>query len=195
MKKKVHNAKEVFILFVIILIGLRWTIGGVNAFIQQRRALDFAEVGIEECREGRYVAGYVDSYLVKRLVALNHDFYSGVSQVFLLGGEECHFYTIPIKEDYYIRLMVSDREIMNQLEQFSMGIGEGVYIEGQLAASQASIDYDWYQDMEQFANGNTDKIIGEFVIREISFREKMNQLYPGVFILLCAFLYYREKIR
>jgi len=195
MKKERSIAKEVFVFVILLLAGAYWTIVGANAFIQQRRALDFSEIGVQECKEERYVAGYVDSYLVKRMVVLNQVFYTGVSQTLPMGGKSSYYYTIPVKDDFYIRIRVTDEKTLSQLEQFSMGVGKGVYIEGQLSAATSSIDYEWYKDMEQFADGNMDKIIGEYVIKEISFREKMNQLYLGTFILFCAILYYKEKIR
>ena len=102
-------------------------------------------------------------------------------------GTEYNFYTIPIANSKYIRVMVKDKSIIESLEKFVKGRGKGVYFEGEVVEATSPLEYAWYSDIAEFQGKVLEENIqSQYVIKEISFSEKKKKLYIGAVFLIVA---------
>lgn len=191
MQTKIHIGKELIFFFFLLFVGVFWSVKGINAIIKYNDAIVLENLNEENCRRNHYVVGDVDSYVMKKVINLGSGSYRGVSQSLLIGGVEYLFYTIPLDDGKYIRLMVSNLDTIKKLDGYLSGSVEKIYIEGKIVKSPVDINDIWYSDVEEFSEGNIKDIILSDVIKEVDVNSERNVIYPGVFLVLCSFVRYK----
>lgn len=188
MKTVISIGKEVILFIILLALGSLCFINGLIGLQKEKNAIPLSKLSPERCRIGQFVVGEITSYVNKDM---GNGSYSGESGTLFTGGKEYYFYTIPIDNNYYIRIMLVDKSIVRELEEFSRGKGDAIYFEGQIIKSPTKINYQWYEDIEEFKNIGTDSIIAEYVVKEIHIQEKTKILYMGIFLLILSFVQFR----
>ena len=176
-KRQILIDRRIFTVGLLVIIGLYCVLRGMSGIVQTTHALSIDRLTGTGCKNGRYVAGYIDSFVVKG----NNEHYTGVSGN--LNGKVV--LTVPIADGEYIRLLLSgkDKEVVDGFGQFVKGRGEGVWFEGRLKKSEFELNEEWYRDIEGFQGEGIHKIIPEYYIVEDHFHSKRNWLYFGLVLL------------
>lgn len=184
----IQLSKEVIIFLISLVIGIFCVACGIHSLVKEKRVMDFASIDVGTCVQGEYVSGNIDSYVVKNLVDLGDGRPSGISVVLLTGGREYSFYTIPIKDNQYIRIMVSDPNKVEELEKLYRGRESGILFEGEIVKAPVAVNDKWYEDIMGTENFDVSDIIADYVVRETDFKNKRSWFYAGVVLLLYACL-------
>lgn len=191
MRTKIQIGKELIIFITFLLLGSFCLFYGLSILQKERNTIQLETLHKEDCTAGLFVVGNIDSYIGKNIMNLGNGSYSGVSQTLLTGGKEYNFYTIPMDDNYYICVMVSDKNTIEALENFSYGKGNNVYFEGKIIKSPVELNYEWYNGIEEFESTGTDNIISEYVIVETNIKEMEKMIYIGLFFLIISFVQFK----
>ena len=190
MKITISIAKQIVIVFLLLVIGGCCTLYGILTIYRELRCVPIEELSMDNYREGAYVAGTVDSLLTIDVDGI----VLGESVGFITMGPTYHCYTIPMADSHYIRIMLPDEDTVDALENLIAGEGEGVYVEGQIVKEMKERNMQWYERSDQLEDPE-EEILGEYVIKQISFRKRRNVLYFGIGILaVTIFAIWKWKI-
>ena len=74
-KRQILIDRRIFTVGLLVIIGLYCVLRGMSGIVQTTHALSIDRLTGTGCKNGRYVAGYIDSYVVKG----NNEHYTGVS--------------------------------------------------------------------------------------------------------------------
>ncbi|MCM1233081.1 MAG: hypothetical protein NC489_23400, partial [Ruminococcus flavefaciens] len=142
-----------------------------------------------ECREGTYVKGNIDIYIGKYLE--NGKFMRSSNTLLSLTGTKAYeFYTVPIAQGSYIRLMISDKSMLEKLASYTGGKGEGLYFEGEIVASPIEFNTAFYNSIEGF---NAKDVVEPYVIKAVNMKSKKDMTYIGVLLLVfSALMFYSD---
>ena len=188
MRTNISISKKIVINIIIFVIGLVLLSGGVKSYYKYKHAIPIKDLNEWECKEGKYVTGNIDEYVVKKMVGT--DKYAGSGSTLLtLTGKAYDFYTIPIAQNSYIRIMISDNSILDKLKNFTVGKGEGVYFEGEIITNPIEeLTLGWYDGIEGF---NTENLVKFYAIKEINIKSKKDLTYIGLLLVIfSALLFY-----
>ena len=180
MKYNVSFTKRIILTAVIFIIGLILSSVGLSSYYKYNHALDLQTLNEQELNEGKHVVGNIDTYI--REVQYENNMYYDVSQTHVTGWKTYDYYTVPIEEDSYITLLISDESIKDQLDTFEDGHGEGVYFEGIVIEPPRQLNYELDEGAEEF---NPDRLIDSFVIQEAKLKYK-NLTIGGILLLILA---------
>lgn len=183
MRTHISITKRNILTLIIFLLGLYCLYRGIDSDYKYKHAIPLETLREQSCEEGAYVVGYIDSYLGMKVYGSNR--FSGVSQTFLSLAESWDFYTIPVSENSYIEIMLSDKATKSALDDFTEGKGEGVYFEGEIIKPVIGANLNWYADLDDF---DMDTLIQSFVIREAALEKKKDIAYLGIILLMIALL-------
>ena len=190
MRITISIAKQIVIVFLLLVIGGCCTLFGISTIYRELRCIPIEELSMDNYRKGAYAAGTVDSLLTINV----DDIVLGESVGLITMGPTYHCYTIPMADSHYIRIMLPDEDTVDALENLIAGEGEGVYVEGQIVKEMKERNMQWYERSEQLENPE-EEILGEYVIKQISFRKRRNVLYFGIGILaVMIFAIWKWKI-
>lgn len=146
-------------------------------------------------QKGAYVAGTIDSCLtvnVQTLSGKGKDL--GTSGGFITMGAMYECYTIPMADSHYIRIMLPDGDTVDAMDDMIAGKSECVYVEGQIVKEIMERNIPWYENCEQIKNPQKE-VLGDYVIKQISFSKRRNVLYFGMGILaVMIFAIWKGKI-
>ena len=183
-KIRIQITKGYIITLLFLVFGLINFFNGMKAYYDSKNAVLLSELKFDECAEGQYVRGSIESYVVKRLET---KYFGNSGTLITAMGTEYNFYTIPTADNKYIRIMIRDKSDTDALEEFVRGQGEGVYIEGEIVKSALPLNYGWYKGVEGWENKVLEEIVHpNYVIKEIDFSKKMKQVYIGIVLMLGA---------
>ena len=180
MKTQISISRKLIITLVIFIIGFVLLFNGIYSYYKYNHALLLETMSESECKKGAYVVGNIDSYVVYRVKENNKTLGSDTTLITFFKAYE--FYTIPIAQDSYVRIMVSDDSIISRLKNFTDGKGENIYFMGEIIDSPVEFPYNWYASIEDF---NPEDVIKPYVIKEIKFENKKDIMHIG--FLLMAF--------
>lgn len=183
MRTQISITKRNIFTLILFLLGLYCLYRGIYSDYKYKHAIPLETLQEQSCKEGAYVVGYIDSYLGMKIYGSNR--FSGVSQTFLSLAESWDFYTIPVSENTYIEVMLSDKATKNALDDFTEGKGEGVYFEGEIIKPVTGANLNWYASLEDF---DMDTLIQSFVIREATLEKKKDIAYLGIILLMVSLL-------
>lgn len=185
MRTNISISKRIVFNIIIFVIGLVLLLGGVKSYYKYTHAIPIKNLNEWDCKEGKYVTGNIDEYVVKKMAGT--DKYAGISSTLLtLTGKAYDFYTIPIAQNSYIRIMISDDSILDKLKNFTEGKGEGVYFEGEIINSPIEeISLKWYDGIEGFSSAD---VVKSYVIKEINIKSKKDMTYIGFLLVIFSIL-------
>lgn len=187
---RVQFTKGAVLTLLLLILSLVYFARAGKAYYEYGRATPLAKLRFEDCAEGRFVYGHIDSYVVSHVA---DDYYNGVSNSFILGAgaEIADLYTVPIADNKYIGFYVVENAEKELLEKFNMGKGEGVYIEGKILKDSDAINYAWVDDIEGFDLETIDEVIKpDYVIKQIDIGEEKKAIFPGISFLITAIVCY-----
>lgn len=183
MRTHISITKRNIFTLILFLLGLYCLYRGIYSDYKYKHAIPLETLHEQSCTEGAYVVGYIDSYLGMKVYGSNH--FSGVSQTFLSMAESWDFYTVPVAEDSYIQIMLSDKSTRSALDEFTEGKGDGVYFEGEIIKPVIDANLNWYASLEDF---DMNTLIQSFVIRETNLEKKTDAAYLGIILLMVSLL-------
>lgn len=184
MRTNISISKRIVFNIIIFVIGLMLLVGGIKSYYKYKHAIPIKNLNEWDCKEGRYVIGSIDEYVGKKMSGSNKFVGSG-STLLTLTGKAYDFYTIPIAQNSYIRIMVSDKSILEKLKNFTEGKGEGVYFEGEIIESPMEISLKWYAGIEGF---RATDMVKSYVIKEINIKSKKDLTYIGFLLVVFSVL-------
>ncbi len=190
MRTNISISKRIVFNIIIFVIGLVLLLGGVKSYYKYKHAIPIKDLNEWDCKEGRYVTGNIDEYVVKKMAGTDKFVGSGHT-LLTLTGKAYEFYTIPIAENSYIQIMISDNSILDKLKNFTEGKGEGVNFEGEIITSPIEeLTLKWYDGIEGF---NTENLVKTYVINEINIKSKKDLTYIGLLLVIFSvFLFYSD---
>lgn len=182
MKYHVSISKREICTIIILIIGFIFLFWGIHSAYRYNHAVNLETLNERGLKEGTYVTGNINSYIGQIMYGSNKFYGSSMGWVTL--GKTYEFYTIPIEGGSYIALMISDESVMEKLNAFDNGYGEGVYFEGIIIEPPTELNYAWYEHVESF---NMDNLIDSVVIQEANLKRK-NTTYLGFLLIVIASL-------
>ena len=183
MKTRIAISKKLIITTVIFVVGLILLFKGINSYYKHNHALSLENLTESKCKKGTYVVGNIDSYVVYRIKENNKVL--GSSDTLLTYTKAYEFYTVPIAQNTYIRIMVSGKDVLSKLKEFIEGKGESFYFEGEIVDSPVEFNYKWYASIEDF---NPEDVIKPYVIKEINFESNKSTIYVGILLVVFSAL-------
>lgn len=186
MRKTIYISKSILFPLIFFLVGIILAFCGINSIWKENNAIELNQMNEADCMEGQYVKGEISSCIRKNITNLGNGSTSAISQEFTVGLMEYSFFTVPMKEDKYIQLMISDTDIIKALENNE----EKVYLEGEIVKSPVEVNEQWYDDLINSDNFNTDSILSGYVIKEIRFKQRKEWLYAGVSLMIVSLMLY-----
>ncbi|MDE6212494.1 MAG: hypothetical protein K2M70_03335 [Lachnospiraceae bacterium] len=183
MRKTIYITKKLVIIILLLVIGGCSTLYGILSLYRELRCVPIEELSMDNYQEGAYVAGTIDSLLTINAGGV----ILGESVGLITMGPTYHCYTIPMADSHYIRIMLPDENTVDALEDLIEGEGEGVYVEGQIVKEMKERNMQWYERSEQLEDPE-EEILGDYVIKQISFSKRRNVLYFGIGLLVVMIL-------
>lgn len=185
MKYNVSISKRIVITAIIFIIGFIFLCIGISSYNKYNHALHLETLDEQLLKEGKYVIGNIDTYIEGITYGSNR--YNSVSEIHLTARKTYNYYTVPIEQDSYIALLISDESVKEQLNAFEGGHGEYVYFEGIVIEPPTELNYEWN---ENAANFNPENLVDSFVIKEAKLK-KENATYLGILLLIMsAFVFF-----
>ena len=191
MRKTIHISKNFLLFLVIFIAGIAFATYGIHSIQKENNAIEFNELDEDDCMKGQYVKGEIPSCVRKNIGNLGNGSTSAISQELIVGLTEYAFFTIPIKESKYIQLMISDKDIIEALENDV----ENIYFEGEIIESPIGVNDKWYEDLSDSDAFNTDNVLPEYVIQEVRFEQRKECVYAGLTLVIVALILYLRKNR
>ena len=184
MRTNISISKRIVFNIIIFVIGLVLLLGGVKSYYKYKHAIPIKNLNEWNCKEGKYVTGNIDEYVVRKMEGTGK--FAGSGHTLLtLTGKAYEFYTIPIAENSYIQIMISDNSILDKLKNYTEGKGEGVNFEGEIITPPIEISLEWYNGIEGF---NTENLVKSYVIKEINIKNKKDLTYIGFLLVIFSVL-------
>lgn len=190
MRVSYEVPKSAVVSLLMLLIGLFCIGKGSSAFYRYHHALSFSELNGTVCREGRYVAGEIDTCLVKEMNPSGSVKYSGECGVLVAGRRGYHFYTVPISDGRYIQIMAYRQGTRETLQNLVKGEGGAVPFAGILIEPPIELYLKWYEDIPDFRLEN---LMQDYVLKEIDMKGNKNLIMIGGIVLFCALLLYLQS--
>lgn len=159
MKYNVSITKRIVLTFIIFIIGMIFLCIGISSYNKYNHALHLETLDEQMLKKGKYVIRNIDTYIERVMYGNNK--YNGVSQTHLTARKTYDYYTVPIEQDSYIALLISDESVKEQLDSFEDGHGEDVYFESIIIEPLTELNYEWYENAEGF---NPENLVDSFVI-------------------------------
>jgi hypothetical protein len=191
VKNHMKNRKSIFIttefiwMLVVLLAGIVLLLMGAAAIYRENTQLSLEELSTENCKKGVYVTDSIDFYVEKAVQNLGNGSYTGVSQFFYTSGKWYEAYTVPVSEQQYILVLVADREMLSNLEQFDHGRGDGVAFRGEIIENPIGVNDPWYEGT--ILEADTDRIIADYVIKVKPYLgERKKLIYLGALVVAAA---------
>lgn len=191
MRITISIAKKIIIVFLLLVISGSCMLYGILTIYREFQCIPIGELAMDNYQEGVYVAGTIDSLLTVDAGGV----VLGESVGFVTMGPTYHCYTIPMADAHYIRIMLPNEDTVNALENLIAGkCEEGVYVEGQIVKEMKKRNIAWYERSEQITDPE-EEILGDYVIKQISFSKRRNVLYFGIGMLaVVIFAIWKWKI-
>lgn len=184
MKYNVSITKRLIITAIIFIVGLVFLLIGTRSYYKYSHALDLETLDEQMMKEGGYIIGSFNTY-IDGATYENNQFYN-VSQTHLTTWDTYDYYTVPVGEDSYVVLLISDEALKEQLNTYENGRGKTVHFEGIIIEPPTELNYDWYKNVENF---NPENLIDSFVVKEATLIQRNATIWGIVLMLLSAFVF------
>lgn len=185
-KKTIELSKWHIAAFILLGIGMLFLLGGISALIQFREALNLSRLDTEDLRSGKYVKGEIRRYAGKKSELV--DVFLGVSGSYGYGFTFYDAYTIPVENGKFVEVLIKDEELLDQMEAYDNGIGNGVFFVGRVEKPRYRYNYDFWKDSSVFASVDDakERICNKYVIRQTHSEGIRYRIYAGLSLVLTA---------
>lgn len=184
MKTTIYITKKLVFAVLFLVIGGYCTLYGIVSLYREFRCIPVEDLSMHNYRKGAYVAGTIDSCLTVNVMNISGQGKDlGTSGGYITLGAVYECYTIPMADSHYIRIMLPEKDTVDAMDDLIAGEGEGVYVEGQIVREMTERNIPWYENCEQIKNPQ-EEVLGDYVIKQISFEKRRNVLYFGIGMLI-----------
>lgn len=188
MKKKIQINLKLIVIALLLLVGSYFMIVGASKLSKCEKAISFDELSKSDLKDGVYVCGYIDRYVVRTEMINDKVVNSAVSQTLIDYQGEGDIYTLPIQGDYYIQLMARSDEAKEKLENMLEDTTEKAYFEGIIVKRDIGVNDAWYGAVDDKVYPGINNIISEYFIREVNKDDFWNNLRMGAILAVLAIL-------
>ena len=184
MKTTIYITKKLVFAILLLVIGGYCTLYGLLSLYREFQCASINELSMNNYRKGAYVAGTIDSCLTVNVGNINGQKTIGTSGGFITitGATTYECYTIPMADSHYIRIMLSEEDTVDAMDDLIAGKSESVYVKGQIVKEMGEPNIPWYEHCEQIKNPQ-EEILDGYVIKQISFDKRRDVLYFGIGML------------
>ncbi len=169
------------------VLGCIFLFAGISAQWKYAKAISLSELDAEHYQYGDYIVSDISFFLKKEVSNLSSGNYSGVCEEYMAFGKNYDVYTVPIKNNAYVRIMVADSETKSLLESACKNDNDIIHFEGIIIKSPLTMNHKWYEEIRDVDIGS---IAPDFVIKQTRIKNKRNMVYGGIAILLvCIFAF------
>ena len=186
MKKKIHINLKLIVIILALLVGIGFLISGAKKLSKCEDAVSFDALEEKDLKDGAYVSGYISKFVVRTEMVNDEPVRSAVSQTIIEFTGESDIYTIPIKPDTYIQLMVWDGATKDKFESMIDTSGERVYFEGIVHKRTIEPNNAWYGAVDKNEYPGINDVISEYYIQEIDKDSMWNSVRIGAILCLVA---------
>ncbi len=183
MRTTIYITKQLGIFLLFLAFNIYVIVQGVEARQEYRERTEISKLraeSIESMEAGDYVYGSFDSFVGNSESGL----FNGTPEVIVGMAADYHLYTIPTGNGQFVRVWIGDLDRLDVLEEYDRGYGEEISFEGELLKLPVDDHYlDWCSGVER-EDFTAEKVIPEYVIREVSFEKKKEILDAGVVLLV-----------
>lgn len=181
----VYITKQSVMILVFLMAGILFTFNGVRSYYRECRYIPLEHLSAGNCTEGDYVSGTVEKCATitvdGKVMGQSNAYSPSILKTY-------YFYTIPMNDGNYIRLMLADEDTVDEMEKLIGGETESVRVEGQISREPVPPNNAWYEQSEQIENPYQDVVSG-VVVRQISFKKRREALYAGIMFLALTGLF------
>lgn len=186
MRTNIYFSKTIFLALFMLALGILLVYVGEKSTEAYEGAIELSELTTEDCVDGQYVKGTIDSYLVKTFSDPLGTSQSGQSNSELTLLVRFDTYTVPMADKKYLQVELYNRAKVNALEDFQEGRGTGVEFEGVIVLEEIA-NPEWYDGIEDF---DTKRLIKDVVLKERDIKSWMKLKSTGIMtIIMGAFLF------
>ncbi len=146
--------------------------------------LDLTNLSEQNMKINQYVEGTITDCVTVH--ALDSPRASGTSGGVIKGVEDYFYYTIPISDDQYIRVLITDEESIKGMENIVNGDAAEVSFTGQIAVGEPlnTVWYNWNPEFDQ------SKVVVDYMIWQKDLGAEKNFCRKGFLGILIAALIY-----
>lgn len=185
-----HFSKGYIVSCICLILGLYLCFDGLYAYYLKSTAIPIEALSPDNCKAGQYVYGDIDSYVLANYDTSNGKYYYGLSSSVSFSplGGSMDEYTIPIKNNAFIRFLAASKDTKNALADYIDIQQHPCYVEGQVVTIEIGLNEGFYEHCEQFRDTDYhDVVINDLCIREISFDRRVGKGKKGIPIILISF--------
>ena len=188
MKKKIQINLKLIVIALLLLVGACFMIVGASKLSKCEKAISFAELSKSDLKDGDYVCGYIERYVVRTEMINDNVVKTAVSQTLIDFQGEGDIYTLPIQGDNYIQLMARSSEAKEKLQNMLEDTNEKTYFEGVIVKRDIGVNDAWYGAVDDKVYPGINNIISEYFIREVNKDDFWNNLRMGAILAVLAIL-------
>lgn len=188
MKKKIHINLKLIAIILLLIVGAYFIISGASDISDCDNAISFDELKASDIKDGVYVSGYIERYVVRTEMINDEEVKTAVSQTLIDYKCESDIYTLPFETDKYIQLMARSKEAKKNLANMLEEPSEKVYFEGIIVRRDIGVNEAWYGPVDKNEYPGINYIISQYYIREVDKNEFWNDIRLGAILAVVAVL-------
>lgn len=146
--------------------------------------LNLANLSEQNIKRNQYVEGTIADCVTVHV--FNNQRASGCSGGWIIGGKNYQYYTVPISDDQYIRVLIDDEESIEGMEHIVHGETAEVSFTGQIVNGEP-LNTEWYNWNPEF---DQSKVIVDYVILQKTLDTEKKLFCAGFWGILIAALIY-----
>lgn len=193
MKRKIHINFKLIVIIVLLIVGAYFIKNGVNDMSDCDNAISLEKLKESDIKDGVYVSGYIEKYVVRTEMINDKEVKTAVSQTLIDYKCESDIYTLPFETDKYIQLMVRSKEAKKNLNNMLEQSGGKVYFEGIIVKRNIGVNEAWFGAVSKEEYPGINDIISEYYIREVDKNEFWNDIRWGAICVVIAVLLFVDS--
>lgn len=188
MKKKIHINLKLIAIILLLITGSFFLINNAGDMTDCENAVSFEDLKESDIKDGTYVSGYIDKYVVRTEMINDKPVKSAISQTVIDFQCDSDMYTIPFQDNKYIQLMARSKKAKNNLANMLDEPSEKAYFEGIIVKRSIGINEAWYGAVDKRTYPGINNIISDYYIREVDKGAFWNGIRIGAILVLLAIL-------
>ena len=188
MKKKINISLKLIAIIVLLIIGSIYLVNGAGDISDCEDAVAFENLKSSDIKDGTYVCGYIDKYVVRTEMINDEEVRSAVSKTLIDYKCESDIYTIPFETNKYIQLMARSEDAKKSLDNMLTNFSEKAYFEGVIVKREIGVNEAWFGAVDKDDYPGINSIISDYYIREVDRNEFWNDIRLGAILVVVAIL-------
>lgn len=193
MKKKIHINLKLIVIILLLIIGAYYLIKGSNDIADCDEAVSFEELKASDIKDGVYVCGYIEKFVIRTGMVNGIEVKDAVSQTVVEFTGDRDIYTLPFENNKYIQLMARSKEAKENLNNMLDHPNEKAYFEGVIVKRNIGINWSWFSIVDKDDYPGINDIISEYYIREVDRNDFWNDIRLGAILAVIAVLLFVDS--